>query len=163
MSSMIGSEPNANSKSSLCSPKTGIAFRSGVAATLKTEIDIWRMKTMGRETKDDADDSRKGFIPRSMKPSDLKTTRSILLPFHSAQLTSRLRSLRRTRCNGPVVVLTLGLSIFVSACNKSQATTKTSVLEVGVATVEQRDVPVYSEWVATLDGYVNAQILTGMR
>jgi RND family efflux transporter MFP subunit len=27
-----------------------------------------------------------------------------------------------------------------------------------VATVEQRDVPVYSEWVATLDGYVNAQI-----
>ncbi len=30
--------------------------------------------------------------------------------------------------------------------------------EVEVATVEQRDVPVYSEWVATLDGYVNAQI-----
>jgi membrane fusion protein (multidrug efflux system) len=30
--------------------------------------------------------------------------------------------------------------------------------EVAVATVEQRDVPVYSEWVATLDGYVNAQI-----
>ncbi len=27
-----------------------------------------------------------------------------------------------------------------------------------MATVEQRDVPVYSEWVATLDGYVNAQI-----
>jgi membrane fusion protein (multidrug efflux system) len=29
---------------------------------------------------------------------------------------------------------------------------------VEVTTVEQRDVPVYSEWVATLDGYVNAQI-----
>jgi len=27
-----------------------------------------------------------------------------------------------------------------------------------VATVEQRDVPVYKEWVATLDGYVNAEI-----
>ncbi len=27
-----------------------------------------------------------------------------------------------------------------------------------MATVEQRDVPVYSEWVATLDGYVNAEI-----
>ena len=27
-----------------------------------------------------------------------------------------------------------------------------------MTTVEQRDVPVYSEWVATLDGYVNAQI-----
>jgi RND family efflux transporter MFP subunit len=32
------------------------------------------------------------------------------------------------------------------------------VPEVEVATVEQRDVPVYSEWVATLDGYVNAQM-----
>jgi len=50
------------------------------------------------------------------------------------------------------------LGIFVSGCNKSQATTTTSVLEVGVATVETRDVPMYSEWVATLDGYVNAQI-----
>jgi len=27
-----------------------------------------------------------------------------------------------------------------------------------VTTVEQRDVPVYKEWVATLDGYVNAEI-----
>ena len=27
-----------------------------------------------------------------------------------------------------------------------------------MATVEMRDVPLYSEWVATLDGYVNAQI-----
>jgi membrane fusion protein (multidrug efflux system) len=30
--------------------------------------------------------------------------------------------------------------------------------EVEVAAVEQRDVPIYSEWVGTLDGYVNAQI-----
>jgi membrane fusion protein (multidrug efflux system) len=29
---------------------------------------------------------------------------------------------------------------------------------VEVVPVEQRDVPVYGEWVATLDGYVNAQI-----
>src|SRR5215471_11028055 len=29
---------------------------------------------------------------------------------------------------------------------------------VEVATVVQRDTPIYSEWVATLDGYVNAQI-----
>jgi len=32
------------------------------------------------------------------------------------------------------------------------------VPEVEVATVETRDVPVYREWVATLDGYVNAEI-----
>jgi len=30
--------------------------------------------------------------------------------------------------------------------------------EVEVATVETRDVPMYGEWVATLDGYVNAEI-----
>jgi hypothetical protein len=45
MSLMIGSGPNANSKSSLFSPKTGIAFRS---TTTRTEIDIQRMGTMER-------------------------------------------------------------------------------------------------------------------
>jgi membrane fusion protein, multidrug efflux system len=30
--------------------------------------------------------------------------------------------------------------------------------EVGVATVVQKDVPIYGDWVATLDGYVNANI-----
>jgi membrane fusion protein (multidrug efflux system) len=56
------------------------------------------------------------------------------------------------------VVLTLALGIFVSGCNRVQATTATPFPEVEVATVETRDVPVYSEWVATLDGYVNAEI-----
>jgi len=30
--------------------------------------------------------------------------------------------------------------------------------EVEVVSVVQKDVPIYGEWVATLDGYVNAQI-----
>ncbi len=30
--------------------------------------------------------------------------------------------------------------------------------EVEVASVVQKDVPIFSEWVATLDGYINAQI-----
>ncbi|HET9166902.1 MAG TPA: efflux transporter periplasmic adaptor subunit, partial [Candidatus Angelobacter sp.] len=30
--------------------------------------------------------------------------------------------------------------------------------EVQVVPVEQKDVPIYGEWVATLDGYVNADI-----
>jgi RND family efflux transporter MFP subunit len=59
---------------------------------------------------------------------------------------------------GAVFLVVVALGIFVSGCNKSQATTTTPVPEVGVTTVEQRDVPVYSEWVATLDGYVNAEI-----
>jgi membrane fusion protein (multidrug efflux system) len=52
----------------------------------------------------------------------------------------------------------LALSIFVSGCNKSQATTAMPVPEVEVASVETRDIPMYGEWVATLDGYVNAEI-----
>jgi len=59
---------------------------------------------------------------------------------------------------GAVFLAVAALGIFVSGCNKSQATTATPTPEVQVATVETRDVPVYSEWVATLDGYVNAQI-----
>src|SRR6266702_1188251 len=158
MSLMTGSELNANSKSSLCSLKTGIAFSRSVTPVPRTEIDIRRMETMERETKDVANDFRKGFTQASMKPSDLKTIRSILLPFHRPHLTSRLRSLRRTRCSSPIVALALTLSIFVSGCNKTQARAATPVPEVEVVPVDQRDVPVYSEWVATLDGYVNAEI-----
>ncbi len=59
---------------------------------------------------------------------------------------------------GAVFLAVAALGIFVSGCNRGQATTAMPVPEVEVATVEQRDVPVYSEWVATLDGYVNAQM-----
>jgi RND family efflux transporter MFP subunit len=59
---------------------------------------------------------------------------------------------------GAVFLAVAALGVFVSGCNKSQATTATPMPEVEVATVETRDVPVYGEWVATLDGYVNAQI-----
>jgi RND family efflux transporter MFP subunit len=52
----------------------------------------------------------------------------------------------------------VALGSFASSCNRGRAATATSTPEVEVATVEQRDVPVFSEWVATLDGYVNAQI-----
>jgi RND family efflux transporter MFP subunit len=58
----------------------------------------------------------------------------------------------------PTVILMVALGIFASSCNRGRAATATLTPEVEVATVEQRDVPVYSEWVATLDGYVNAQI-----
>ncbi len=50
------------------------------------------------------------------------------------------------------------LCILVSGCNRGQATVARPVPEVEVATGETRDVPMYSEWVATLDGYVNAEI-----
>ena len=42
-------------------------------------------------------------------------------------------------------------------CQSKQAAAP-SPTEVGVVEVVQKDVPIYGEWVATLDGYVNAQI-----
>jgi len=44
------------------------------------------------------------------------------------------------------------------SCCGQQAAAPGIAPDVKVATVEQRDVPIISEWVATLDGYVNAQI-----
>jgi len=43
-------------------------------------------------------------------------------------------------------------------CGKTNAAPAIPVPEVEVASVVQQDVPIVSEWVATLDGFVNAQI-----
>lgn len=53
-------------------------------------------------------------------------------------------------------LLAFGL-VFSGGCQSKQAAAP-SPTEVGVVEVVQKDVPIYSEWVATLDGYVNAQI-----
>ena len=67
-------------------------------------------------------------------------------------------SLTRGNFTLPILILVLALGIFVSGCNKGQAAAAMPIPEVEVATVETRDVPMYGEWVATLDGYVNAEI-----
>ncbi len=54
-----------------------------------------------------------------------------------------------------VVIL---LSLATAACSKGRAAVPNIVTEVLVAQPIQRDVPVHNEWVATLDGYVNAEI-----
>ena len=48
--------------------------------------------------------------------------------------------------------------VFVAGCESPKAASPVPSPEVEVASVVQKDVPIYSEWVATLDGYVNAQI-----
>src|SRR6476660_6655094 len=67
-------------------------------------------------------------------------------------------SLTRGNFTLPILILVLALGIFVSGCNKGQAAAAMPIPEVEVATVETRYVPIYGEWVATLDGYVNAEI-----
>ena len=49
--------------------------------------------------------------------------------------------------------------IVCTGCNRKASSTQSShPPEVEVASVIQKDVPIYGEWVGTLDGYVNAQI-----
>src|SRR5579862_481414 len=54
-----------------------------------------------------------------------------------------------------VLLATMSISV---GCGKTNAASAVPAPEVEVATVVQKDVPIFSEWVATLDGYVNAQI-----
>lgn len=58
----------------------------------------------------------------------------------------------------PMVLALAAFLLPLSGCSKGKTVSASSPLEVQVATVVQKDVPIYSEWVATLDGYVNAQI-----
>ena len=58
------------------------------------------------------------------------------------------------------LVLALLVAMLSSAvgCGNTNAAPAIPIPEVEVASVVQKDVPIFSEWVATLDGYVNAQI-----
>jgi membrane fusion protein (multidrug efflux system) len=51
-----------------------------------------------------------------------------------------------------------GLILLATGCGNTRAAPPPPPAPVEVATVIQQDTPIYSEWVATLDGYVNAQI-----
>jgi len=56
-------------------------------------------------------------------------------------------------------ILLLGCSLlFLGGCSGGKAASAPPPTVVEVATVVQQDTPIYSEWVAILDGYVNAQI-----
>lgn len=64
---------------------------------------------------------------------------------------------KRRRC---LLALAPVLFLVVNGCTQQQkaATAPPPPTEVGVTAVVQKDVPVYGDWVATLDGYQNAQI-----
>ena len=56
-----------------------------------------------------------------------------------------------------IVILVLGVAITFTGCSKEE-TVQAAPPEVEVANVVQQDVPLYTECISTLDGYVNAQI-----
>jgi RND family efflux transporter MFP subunit len=51
-----------------------------------------------------------------------------------------------------------GFLLLLPGCSSTKAAPAAPPLPVQVATVVAKDTPIYSEWVAILDGYVNAQI-----
>jgi RND family efflux transporter MFP subunit len=57
----------------------------------------------------------------------------------------------------PALLAMIVSSVFLG-CQSQRAAAPPPVAEVEVSSVVQKDVPIYGEWVATLDGYVNAQI-----
>src|SRR5260370_31460271 len=56
-------------------------------------------------------------------------------------------------------LLVLGASLFNIGCrDKSAQAGKPPAVDVEVVQVEQKDVPIYGEWIGTLDGLVNADV-----
>src|SRR6267143_2825282 len=75
MNLMIGTGLNENSKRSLSSPKTGIAFRSGLPRHRKSKLTISATrKRLKGQSDDDVDDFRKGD-----EPSPILATRKVHL------------------------------------------------------------------------------------
>lgn len=57
-----------------------------------------------------------------------------------------------------VIIPTVLAAMWLTGCDKKEATVAPPPPEVVVAQVQQQDVPVYGEWVAQLNGPVNAEI-----
>lgn len=68
------------------------------------------------------------------------------------------RPLTMSEGRSAILALAASLLITVGCGNANKATAPPAPPTVEVAEVVQRDVPIYSEWIATLDGYVNAEI-----
>lgn len=56
-----------------------------------------------------------------------------------------------------VCLINLGL-IAMTSCKRSTQAASPQSIDVEVVEVEQKDVPSYSQWIGTLDGYVNADV-----
>jgi RND family efflux transporter MFP subunit len=68
-----------------------------------------------------------------------------------------------SHCGEPVLrvlplIVIIAMSFALAGCGRGNAAIKLPDTEVLVAPPIQQDVPVHNEWVATLDGYVNAEI-----
>ncbi len=70
----------------------------------------------------------------------------------------KLYQMPRSVRKAAAFALAAGLVIGAISCSKAASSAPPPVPQVVVATVVQKDVPVYSEWVGTTEGFVNAEI-----
>ena len=78
-------------------------------------------------------------------------------PHHRGQLCNS-RSAHSAGVAARFIASVLSFAAILAGCGGKAAGPAGAAPEVKVIAVAQRDVPIVSEWVATLDGYVNAQI-----
>jgi RND family efflux transporter MFP subunit len=76
--------------------------------------------------------------------------------FHRWQV--RIRGFLFNAATRQVLAVLPTAVLLVASCGSPKTAAALPSPEVEVASVLQKDVPIFSEWVATLDGYVNAQI-----
>ena len=96
------------------------------------------------------------------------TSRPIFKRFLAPQFVLSTENQMRMRfvCRGtllrkyrPLFSLLLGCGLlFMVGCEEKQVAPPPAPPVVEVVSVQQKDVPIYTEWITTLDGYVNAQI-----
>jgi len=66
---------------------------------------------------------------------------------------------RKLRVGGVICCVVLVALYVAFGRSKNKRTPPPAITpEVGVVQVQQKDVPIYSEWIGTLDGMVNAEI-----
>jgi RND family efflux transporter MFP subunit len=88
----------------------------------------------------------------------LECSRPVGQPIRRCAQHRTCRSARSAGSSATVVLSAALLVSIIAGCGGKAAAPAGAAPEVKVIAVAQRDVPIVSEWVATLDGYVNAQI-----
>jgi membrane fusion protein, multidrug efflux system len=73
--------------------------------------------------------------------------------------TSSLAYERKTKCpQFSTLCLVCLILASMAGCTKSTRAAKPQPMDVEVVEVGQKDVPIYSQWIGTLDGFVNANV-----
>src|SRR5260370_9862018 len=74
------------------------------------------------------------------------------------EMKMRSPSKRKLVIGGAVGLMAVGAVVGAIRARRTTGNVAGSPPDVSVAQVEQKDVPIYGEWIGTLDGFVNADV-----